>query len=180
MTAKFSWLVGCLIEKSFWTFSVSFSLPQRRRMFCRSILSISKVVHHFLNVPICCYVQSPVEEKIGRLQLQEGSVLFCLKCVWTESLLVAEKSFHSFSVFEFHQNACLFLFCLHVSEGWHLTVYICLLPVFSWLQWFLYECGSVSDCFHGFSAPGCLLLLLQSRPDFIVQETDDTFFQTSR
>ncbi|XP_026233193.1 interleukin-1 receptor type 1-like [Anabas testudineus] len=53
-------------------------IQDRGRVYARSILSISKVRHQFLNVPIHCYVSCAVGDTSGLVRLQEAdhSVLY--------------------------------------------------------------------------------------------------------
>ncbi len=47
-------------------------------MFGKSILSISNVERYFLNVPIQCHVETPVDRADGLVLLQEGIFSFSL------------------------------------------------------------------------------------------------------
>ncbi|XP_069569485.1 interleukin-1 receptor type 1 [Brachyistius frenatus] len=75
----------------------------RGRVFGKSTLSISKVVHHFLNVPIKCHVMTPTGAKEGLVCLQEAdhsafhmTVALCLAAFLV--VLVLTASFFFFKV----------------------------------------------------------------------------------
>lgn len=65
-------ILAPLSERLMDFFFLSISIHSRGKVYGQSNLSISVVLHQFLNVPIHCNVWSPVEAKFGLARLKEG------------------------------------------------------------------------------------------------------------
>lgn len=87
---------------------LSVSIHNRGKVYGQSNLSISIVLHRFLNVPIHCNVWSPVEAKFGLVRLKEGK---------SKKVVCLLKGFTNPFSWKSPLRACLLLF----TEGWLFT-----------------------------------------------------------
>ncbi|KAM6934572.1 interleukin-1 receptor type 1 [Xenentodon cancila] len=104
---------------------------QKKRVFCQSTLFISRVLPSFLNVPIRCYVQSPVEEITGLVLLREAdysgfdrNVALCLTTSMVVLVLAGIYFLFKVDLVLSYRKLVIRLSKQKVSDGKHYDAYV--------------------------------------------------------